>query len=326
VDAALARVAASSLRLHAGDGLERLRLGKHELAAVEVLRSRPLRPAEVARSTGLEERTAQLLTYLLLLTRQVDVVPAPAAAPSAPPAGAQPSAELASRRREILERAAAIDSQDYFDMLGLARDATTEQVEAAYFEAAKRWHPDRLPPELASVRDACTRIFARIGEARVTLADESARARYLKVAADGSGSPQAQEAVARVVEAATQFQKAEVCFKRNDLAQAETFCRRAHELDPTQPDYLALLAWLVATKVPDKAQSCIAMLDRAVAMSDRCEKAFFWRGMLHKRLGRVEQAMRDFERAAEINPRNIDALREVRLHQMRGGARGSKKG
>ena len=64
------------------------------------------------------------------------------------------------------------------------------------------------------------------------------------------------------------------------------------------------------------------MLDKATSLSGRCEKAYYWRGMLYKRLGKNDMAAKDFRRVADLNPRNIDAAREVRLHQMRGG-RGS---
>ena len=64
------------------------------------------------------------------------------------------------------------------------------------------------------------------------------------------------------------------------------------------------------------------MLDKAIAMNTRCEKAYFWRGMLYKRLGKTELAARDFRKVGELNPRNIDAAREVRLHTMRAGASG----
>jgi tetratricopeptide (TPR) repeat protein len=209
-------------------------------------------------------------------------------------------------------------------MLDIARDATSEQVESAYFALAKIWHPDRLPPELNPVRDACSRVFGRMSEARATLADEKQRARYMKLLADGSGSPEAQETVARVVDASTAFQKAEVCFKRNDLAQAEDYCRKAIDLDDSQSDYQALLAWILALKPENQGGEAtlqsIRMLDRAVKMNERCEKGYFYRGMLYKRLGKTELATRDFKQASELNPRNIDAVREVRLHTMRGGS------
>jgi hypothetical protein len=39
--------------------------------------------------------------------------------------------------------------------------------------------------------------------------------------------------------------------------------------------------------------------------------------MLLKRAGRGDRAIRDFRLAADINPKNLDAVREVRLHEMR---------
>jgi tetratricopeptide (TPR) repeat protein len=355
VNAALARIGSSPLRLAQAADAKRLRLAGEEADALELLRKGPVRVSELASLAALNERTAQLLAYLLLVTRQVDVVSgadgAAERASSMPPLGGRTSAvpaerasvppatksmlppppaglapELAERWKEITARAASIDRADYFMMLDIARDATQADVESAFFALAKRWHPDRLPAELAPVREACSRVFARMSEARTTLADEEQRARYMTLLADGSGSPETQETVAKVIEAAQNFQKAEVLFKRNDLVQAETFCRLALEADPTQPDYLALTAWLTALKPesqsPEKTLSCIKMLDKAIAMNARCEKGLYWRGMLYKRLGKIEQATKDFKRVTELNPRNIDAAREVRLHNMRGG-RGS---
>ncbi len=306
--------------------------------------------------SGLPENDARLLTYLLLITKQVDVISTSHASmrPSSPPRASiaprtpvPPSPrtliarslfppghvsrskpppglpqELSERWATIVDRARNIDRADYFTMLGLARDSTKEEAEASFFALAKKWHPDRLPPELFPVRDACSRVFARMSEAHTTLTDDDKRGRYMKLLADGSGSPEMQEAVAKVVEATGDFQKAEICFKRHDLAQAETLCRKALKADETQPDYHAMLAWLISVKpenqTPEKAAECIQMLDRAIAMSDRCEKAFFWRGMLNKRVGKIEAAYRDFRRTVELNAHNIDAAREVRLHNMRG--------
>ena len=362
VTAALGRISSSPLRLVPTHRVPRLGLGPAEVSAARLLSARPMNAADFARAGGLDERNARLLTYLLLVTKQVDVL-APAETPqvrrpsepkepvvahtSAPPLAAMPkgtssgrylsslpappaglSPELAERWREIVDRASTIDRADYFMMLDIARDASRDDVESAFFALVKRWHPDRLPQELAPVRDACSRVFARMSEAQATLVDDENRARYMRLIADGSGSPEMQATVAKVVDAATNFQKAEVCFRRNDLGQAETFCRKALEDDSTQADYRAMLAWLVALKrenqTPEKTVESIRMLEGAIAMNEKCEKAYFWRGMLFQRLGKNELAVSDFKRAVELNPRNIDAAREVRLHYMRGGRRSSK--
>jgi tetratricopeptide (TPR) repeat protein len=54
-------------------------------------------------------------------------------------------------------------------------------------------------------------------------------------------------------------------------------------------------------------------------MSAKCDKAYFYRAQIYKRIGKADAALRDFRRVMELNPRNIDAAREVRLHRMRGG-------
>jgi len=362
VNAALAKVAASPLRLARGADVGRLSLAQEEAAAAELLRLRPLRGAELAKVASLNERTAQLLAYLLLVTKQVDVLPAVDSVPPSsrrasvppppismglkasasrasrppgppmpaksvpPPVPATLTPELAARWKEITDRAATIDRADYFMMLDIPRDATHDDIETAFFALAKRWHPDRLPAELAPVRDSCSRVFARMSEAHTTLGDEEQRGRYMKLLAEGSGSPEMQETVAKVIEASQNFQKAEVFLKRNDLVQAEAYCRQALDADPMQADYIALFAWLTALKPenqsPEKTTESIKLLDKATSLSNRCEKAYYWRGMLYKRVGKADMAAKDFKRAIDLNPRNIDAAREVRLYQMRGG-RGS---
>ncbi len=403
VNAALDRVAAAPLRIARGATLARLGLGEAHRRLAELLSSRPLRFSDLVAASGdVGEQETRLLLYLLLVTKQVDLlrpvesaaqvpVAAPAAAPApalrsppppapvqvapprspvppaprrtppparyptssetfaasavtpspptpivttpSPPAGkpsSQPpglSRELIERWNDIRERAATIDKTDYFMMLGLTRDAKQEDVESAFYALAKKWHPDRLPLELSAVRIECSRVFARMSEAHVTLADAEQRSRYMQLLAEGSGSPETRDSVLKVVEAATNFQKAEVCLRRHDLAQAEVLCRKAVEADPTQSDYLAMLAWLTALKAenqtPERTRESIQMLDRAIELNGRCEKAHFWRGMLHKRLGKSDTAFRDFKAAVELNPRNIDAAREVRLHRMRRGGRSS---
>ena len=242
---------------------------------------------------------------------------------SKPPPGL--TGDLAERWAAIVDRARTIDKSDYFDMLDLARDATKEEANLSFFALVKKWHPDRLPPELFPVKEACSRVFARMSEAHATLTDDERRAHYMRLLKGGSGTPEMQDAVAKVVEAAADFQKAEVCFKRNDLTQAETLCRKALKADPTQAEYHAMLAWLISLKrenqTPEKAVESIHMLDKAISMNDRCEKAYFWRGMLNKRVGKPEAAYRDFRKAVDLNEHNIDAAREVRLHNMRGGPR-----
>jgi curved DNA-binding protein CbpA len=248
----------------------------------------------------------------------------PAAASAAPKEGPGPlTPALETRKKEILQRAATIDQEDYFQMLGVTRDAEPPAVQAAFFGLAKTWHPDRVPSQLADVKDQCARVFSRLSEAHQTLTDAQKRSRYVTLLQDGAKGNDEQAEVARVMEAATDFQKAEICMKRNDVVQAEKYCKKAIQGDDKQADYHALLAWLLSMKPErqseDATSQLIADLTRAIAMNKMCERAHFYRGMLLKRAHKDDQAVKDFRRAFELNPRNIDAQREVRLFEMRRG-------
>src|SRR4029079_3433685 len=63
----------------------------------------------------------------------------------------------------------------------------------------------------------------------------------------------------------------------------------------------------------------IAVLDKCIRTNGNSERAYFWRGMLFKRIDDIPKALKDFKKAADLNPRNLDAMREVRLHNIRGG-------
>ena len=250
--------------------------------------------------------------------------PPPRVTPTPRPPSDRPTVltgDLAARKKQILERAKFIDREDYFQMLDIDRTSTVDQARDAFLALAKTWHPDKLPAALDDVRGECSRVFARLSEAHSTLVDEKRRANYMKLLTEGGATPEAQATIIAVIEASTNFQKAEVHMRRNDFVQAEAMCRKAVEADPGQPDYLALLAWLESLKpaaqTPVGTQVAIAKLSKAIEISNKCERAYFYRGQLNKRLGNSGAALRDFRHAAELNPRNLDAVREVRLFEMR---------
>jgi tetratricopeptide (TPR) repeat protein len=110
--------------------------------------------------------------------------------------------------------------------------------------------------------------------------------------------------------------------------EAESLLRSAARSDPDQPEYTTLLAWVQAENrgpPPDMSEGQrtnfyrdeLAMLDRVIDNEPDYERARFYRGMLRKRSGMPDKALSDFRKAAQLNPRNVDAKRELRLHDMR---------
>jgi Tfp pilus assembly protein PilF len=174
-----------------------------------------------------------------------------------------------------------------------------------------------------------SKVFTKFNEANATLSDAQKRGEYIKnLDAGSTGNAAEEEQIRRVVDASFEFQKAEIYLKKNDMANAEASAKAAATADPDQAEYVALLAWIQALKRGDppgvaegKTSSfyddLIRELDGVIKKAPNLERALFYRASLLKRSGKDEKALRDFRQVATLNPKNIDALRELRLFQMR---------
>ena len=232
-------------------------------------------------------------------------------------------AELAARRQSIFERARSILKEDYFQRLSLQRDASPAQVDMAFQALRTLWDPALLPPALEEARDDAAFVMSCLSEAHATLADATMRASYVANLVSTSLRPPTDQleddlAVSGATEA---YEGAQICFFRGDMERAERLCKRAMKANVEAGGPLALYAWIDATKpqntTVEETRKRIAMLDRACRLDDTFADAFHWRGQLHKRIENHSAAMRDFRKVVELNPKHLEAVRELRVYEMR---------
>ncbi|HKU39515.1 MAG TPA: DnaJ domain-containing protein, partial [Polyangiales bacterium] len=235
-----------------------------------------------------------------------------------PPAGLSP--ELTERWQKISTRARLIENQNYFEMLGLDKKATSADAKAEFFKHAKEWHPDRLPPELAPLRPFVEIIFGYLNEAHKALGDEEERMAYLRTVREGGGTPAAERLMQQILDSAIQYERVLVFARRHQYDEALELLEKILNITKDEPDYHAMLGWLLMQKFPGNdapIQQISTALDRAIELHADHEKAQLYKAQLLKRLGRHNEALRHFKRVVAINPNNLDAAREVRVANMR---------
>jgi curved DNA-binding protein CbpA len=339
--------------LHIDAPIRRFRFDRREQSIIDVLRAKPQPLSELLTRGLADAEYVRRLVYAMLITRQLEsgipgvepigvdeaasssrmlvapVLPVPpngsrhpspggSSHPPVQAAEAKPieSPELLAFKAEIRERA-GYGGADYYELLGVAPDAISSVIQAAFFQLAKKWHPDRLGPDLADVRDLATKVFARMSEAHQVLTDATRRKQYDDLHKEGAGGAEEQEQVQRVLRAATAFQKAEVLMKRNNTPAALEEARKAVELDPSQADYIAILAWLESTQLNANMEEILARIDKAQRLEPNNTRIRWYRGSLLKRMGKNGKAIGDFRFIVENDPRHLDAQREIRLYEMR---------
>lgn len=215
-----------------------------------------------------------------------------------------------------LERREQLEKTDFYEVLEVDRRADVASIRASFFKLAKRWHPDRLAPELEHLRERVTHVFARMSEAHQVLSDPQQRAQYEQALSQG-GAPEEQEQVLAVLRAATAFQRAEVLMKKRDEAGALKEARAAYDGDPSQAEYAALYAWLEARQRKEDFGELIRLMDSAVEREPENVRIRWYRGQLYKRAGKAAMAIREFRRVVELAPGHVEAQRELRVYEMR---------
>lgn len=238
------------------------------------------------------------------------------------------------RRMDVESKITRIAMENHFEVLGIKENASLLEIRDAYFGMAKLFHPDRLA-DMPDLRQKAQAAFARISAAYNELSDDKRRAAYIAKlkAAEEKGAPlhapttNDAPTIGRAINAALEAQKAELALKKGEMATAETHAKMATLADPEQPAYTALLVWIQAQQRPVPVleegktsptyDDLIGTLDQLLKKEPNFERALFYRAVLLQRAGQNERAFKDFSRSLELNPRNIDAAREVRLYKLR---------
>ena len=87
--------------------------------------------------------------------------------------------EIAHLREEISRKLHFYNSADHYEVLGVTRQATTGDIKTAYYQLAKKLHPDRYrKPEYSELKGKLEALFAKITQAYETLSDSGQRAAY----------------------------------------------------------------------------------------------------------------------------------------------------
>ncbi|HSB07895.1 MAG TPA: DUF4388 domain-containing protein [Blastocatellia bacterium] len=97
--------------------------------------------------------------------------------------------EVESLREEVNRKLHFSSSADFYEVLGVTRQATAAEIKAAYYQLAKKFHPDRYHQrDSGELRNRLETLFALITLAYDTLSQPADRSSYDEKIRKGSGS------------------------------------------------------------------------------------------------------------------------------------------
>jgi CheY-like chemotaxis protein len=238
------------------------------------------------------------------------------------PAGEPAPAPVEQKGRE--ELAAVFETmrtQTHFEVLGVPTDAPPGDVDAAYEELAREYHPDQFRARPDDVRSLGLKIFDRLGEAQVVLRDTARRRKYQaqlererSELEEADSAPFIQRESSGDAAEQVYFAGVEHLRARRYREAVQAF-RQAASLSPGQASYRGALGWALFRQAPadiDAIQAGLTELRRAVQMEPTNPWVRISLGRFFAETGYPDDAIAEFEVALRLNPGLADIEEEIR--------------
>lgn len=226
-----------------------------------------------------------------------------------------PDPQAERLRKEVLNEYLAVHGKDYYQVLGLARDAAPEDVAEAYARQGKRFRLERFTGvDLGRDYARLEELHQIFRQAFETLSSPAKREQYDRVL-------DARERPSRAsVNADLLAQEALALLGRGDAVAARTKLIDAVAAAPDTADYHALLGWAVfladggaqkdapAAQLKKAAAQAWLHLDQAFAIDADSIDAHDYAGRIAAAAGDDARAVRHLERVLDADPTRADAL------------------
>jgi CheY-like chemotaxis protein len=234
--------------------------------------------------------------------------------------GAPAPEDAAGLRGDLAELAERMRGLDAFGALGVERGADDEQIRAAYAALAKRTHPDRFVTASDAVRRLAEEVFGQVSAAYEAIGDATSRVLYMRREADRQKLQQEIDEGQRAVRAELEYQKGETALRARRPELALAHFQAAVDAYPDEGEYHACLGWalhLTAPTNPTNLKRAFAHVQKGRKLAPDRAKPYLFLGRLHLAEERQEVASKMFARAIQLDPDCVEALRELRLINMR---------
>jgi CheY-like chemotaxis protein len=285
---------------------------------------RPLAPL-LSKDEGLRRTLFGLIaTELIDLRDHASGKSAPIEVPAASSGASKATRPDPDRDRELRTELAAqaerLRGMSYYEMLDVSQDAEPAQISAAYDRLARESHPDRYAGSSSAVRQLADQVHQLISRAHETLTDPKRRREYEVERKRGERKAAQRAEGRRALDAEIEFQKGETNLRSRDYEIALRYFGEALSKYPEEGEYHSHYGWCLHLCHPDDptiAQEAIEHAKRGAKLAREREKPFLFLGRLYKVVGKNAMAEKMFTRAVQIRPDCVEALRELRLINLR---------
>lgn len=210
------------------------------------------------------------------------------------------------------------DAENFFDVIGVDWDAPDDEYRRAYFELARRYHPDAwsdADPDQTVMVEA---IIAKVNEAWETLGGADSREAYVNSVIHGIKTEDelAMEKVSAIFAAEERFKVGLRALANSKLSEAHEIFQEIVDAVPEEHEFRAHLGYtlfrLNLGKDEDKMEEGRDLIRGSVEAVAKMDKGWVLLGRTYAAENKFDVARKCFIKALKQNPSNPDAKLEMK--------------
>jgi tetratricopeptide (TPR) repeat protein len=209
---------------------------------------------------------------------------------------------------EAVQLARGLSKLTLYQVLGVREEATPDQIRTAYFDLAKKFHPDKFSryPDYARHARVLEDLFATINEAYQVLTNPEEKAKYNRRLQEGKSLTVdvREKSRALTAEARTAIQQKQYGAAIQKLNEV-VYLKQADA-----KTYLLLAQCLL--KDPDRIKEAEIALKKSMEMEPNDADAHYTLGLVYLQARLKGRAAKAFQRALELNPAHLDAEQQLK--------------
>lgn len=223
---------------------------------------------------------------------------------------AQPG-EVEGKLKEDLEEVMrfhqSLEGLNYYQILNVSSSSTPEKMKKAYFQLARKFHPDLYPRNLpVEIKQKIEDVFDVITKAFRTLSDPTKKEEYDKKLE----SPEYLDGREIEHRAEVKFRQAKTLYNQARYEEAYALLREATRLINNKEKYFRLMGMTLA-KLAHYAKEAETSYIKAIKLEPWDPENYVALGLLYKKEGLLIRARKQFQRALALDPEHPIAKREL---------------
>ncbi len=202
------------------------------------------------------------------------------------------------------------DKIDFYELLGVTKTATFNEIKEGYFSYAKKFHPDRIShapdPE---IKEKANFVFAEMNKAYEILTNDDKKRDY-----DSRGYKEGaiEDSIKdNLMERAKMlYRRAKALYSQKQYAEAVSLLDEAAGLDPSKPAYFLMLG-LCQLNLPTLHREAEKSLQKVIDQEPWNVEAYMAMGMLFQLENQVNRAEGFYRKVLSLNPDHAQARKKL---------------